>query len=343
MTHKFKALLLLLIVIVALPAASAASCKAPVEENPLPTTPSPSTTQPFATTSLPTTTAQTLPTTTEPAPTTTRIEPTATQPATTQPPVTTTTTPPATQTEIEPTTTPPPTTTYDPYSYYRGYLLEGYPEDIWPLFESVGVESCTLDVQYPAYNNFFDSYAIVYYVIYKSEGEKDDIVEYYLSLLAEREESGWYDAIGSIQGYGVSVRVDDGRSPADVYISVTPPDDPAMTSNPLLEDFPKELFPLYELNEIWAEVFNVNSNPPGGQQFAEIYFSHSGTRNGALEFYRDMFGDAEGYEEVTVDEWKGEQTTLRGFIYDYHFTIVVGVWGDGEIIQVRLMQPLDSD
>ncbi|MBN1376001.1 MAG: hypothetical protein JXA01_07590, partial [Dehalococcoidia bacterium] len=260
---------------------------------------------------------------------------------TTLPPAASTTAPPVTETEVEPATTAPhPTTTYDPYSYYRGYLLEGYPEDIWPLYESVGIESCTLDVQYPAYNNFFNDYTVNYSVVYKSEAERDDIVEYYLSLLPEPQESGWYDAIGILEGYEVSVRVDDGRSPADVYIAVTPPDNPPITSNPLLEDFPRELFPLYELNEIWAEIFNVNSNPPSGQQFAEFYFSHSGTRNEALEFYRDLFGDAEGYEEATVDEWKGEQTTLRGYMHDYHFTIVVGIWGDGQIIQVRLMQPL---
>jgi len=330
----------LFMVVIAALVAGAASCKASVEENPLPTTPSPSITPPVITTSALPTTTHPSPTTSEPAPTTTQTEPTTTQPVTTQPAVTATATPPTTQTEVEPTTTPPPTTTYDPYSHYRGYLLEGYPEDIWPLYESVGIESCSLDVQYPAYNNFHDSYAINYYVVYKSEAEKEDIVEYYLSLLAMPEQSDWYDAIGNLDGFGVSVRVDDNRSPADVYIDVSLSEDSSITSNPLLEDFPGDLFPLYELNEIWAEGFNVNSNPPSGQQFAEIYFSHSGTRNEALGFYRGLFGDAEGYEEVTVDEWKGEQTTLRGYMHDYYFTIVVGVWGNGEIIQVRLMQPL---
>jgi len=340
MSRFSKVYPLLFIAVIAALVAGATSCKASIEENPLPTTSSPSTIPPVTTTTALPATTKPLPATTEPAPTTTQAQPTTTQPAATPTPVTTTTTPPTTHAEVEPTTTLPPTTTYNPYGHYRGYLLEGYPEDIWPLYESVGIESCTLDVQYPAYNNFHNSYAINFYVIYKSETEKDDIVEYYLSLLPVPEESDWYDAIGSINGYGVSVRVDDSRSPADVYIDVSLPENSSMTSNPLLEDFPADLFPLYELNEIWAEAFNVNSNPPSGQQFAEVYYSHSGTRSQAMEFYRELFSGAQDYEEVTVDEWKGEQTTLRGFMHDYHFAIVVGVWGDGEIIQVRLMQPL---
>ncbi|ADJ25386.1 putative lipoprotein [Dehalogenimonas lykanthroporepellens BL-DC-9] len=248
------------------------------------------------------------------------------------------TTPSPTTSQPAPSTTPAPTT-QGPYSNYYGYLLTGYPEDIWPLYESAAIESCTLDVQYPAYNNGYNIYRNIYYVLYKTEAAKEDIAEYYNSLLAQKEESSYYDAIGVIDGYEVTVRVDDSISPATVYISVTLPRNHPMVSNPLLEDFPEDRFPLYELNTIWAETFNVNSNQPSGEQFSDVYFSHSGNRDEALEFYRDLFEGAEGYEEETVDSLNGKQTTLSGNMYDYEFSIVIGVWGYDDMIEIRLGQP----
>jgi hypothetical protein len=42
---------------------------------------------------------------------------------------------------------PPPV--YDPYAQYEGYLLQGYPEQMWPLYESKAISSCNLDVFSP--------------------------------------------------------------------------------------------------------------------------------------------------------------------------------------------------
>jgi hypothetical protein len=353
----------LLMVVMVLAVFNLAACTTSTENDP-PQTSDPATNNPPSETSPPQQTSS-HPTSTAPqtTPTVTRSQPATTHPSSTPPvtsitstqtpgttttapvttntaPVTTTTAPVTTTTQTEVTVTQPPATTKDPYSYYRGYLLEGYPEDIWPLYESVGIESCSLSVHYPAYNNIYSGYSNSYSVVYKSIANKADIVEHYLELLPFPQESSWYDAIGVIDGYTLSVRVDDGRSPADVYISVGLPDDSGMTSNPLMTGFPESQFPLYEVNETWAEIVVVNSNPPAGEQFSEIYFSHTGTASEALGFYRGLFAGAEGYKEVTVEEWQGEEVTLSGNIHGYNFQIAVGVWGNSEIIQVRLAEPL---
>ena len=339
----------LLMVVMVLAVFNLAACTTSTENDP-PQTGDPATNNPPSETSPPQqTTTQSAPSTTQATPTVTHSRPATTFPTSappvtsitsTQTPGTTTTAPVTTTTQAEVTVTSPPTTTHDPYSHYRGYLLEGYPEDIWPLYESVGIESCSLSVHYPAYNNLYSGYSNSYSVIYKSIADKADIAEYYLELLPFPEESSWYDAIGVIDGYTLSVRVDDGRSPADVYISVSLPDDSGMTSNPLMTGFSESQFPLYEVNETWAEIVVVNSNPPSGEQFSEIYFSHSGTASEALGFYRGLFAGAEGYKEVTVEEWQGEEVTLSGYMHGYNFQIVVGVWGNSEIIQIKLVQPL---
>lgn len=339
----------LLMVVMVLAVFNLAACTTSTENDP-PQTGDPATNNPPSETSPPQqTTTQSAPSTTQATPTVTHSRPATTFPTSappvtsitsTQTPGTTTTAPVTTTTQAEVTVTSPPTTTHDPYSHYRGYLLEGYPEDIWPLYESVGIESCSLSVHYPAYNNLYSGYSNSYSVVYKSIVDKADIVEHYLELLPFPQESSWYDAIGVIDGYTLSVRVDDGRSPADVYISVGLPDDSGMTYNPLMTGFPESQFPLYEVNEIWAEIVDVNSNPPTGEQFSEIYFSHTGTASEALGFYRGLFADTEGYKEVTVEEWQGEEVTLSGYMHGYNFQIVVGVWGNSEIIQLRLVQPL---
>ncbi len=306
-------------------------------------------------TTTPTTTKFT--TTTQPEPPVPTPEPTTTQliPTTTEPPFVTVTPtpPPATTTEPTVTPPPPPTTTQDIYSrLYHSYLLEGYPEDIWPLYESLAVDSCTLDIQTPAYNNMGE-HSNNYSVIYITDKEQAEIAEFYNSLLDEpTEPGGFYDAKGTIGGYEVGARWSDFSYHYSVYLYVSLPNSPPavdnpffdqwpVNNNPFLSDFPQDIFPLYELDLIWAETFTVNSNPPSGQIFATKMFAHSGTKAGALTFYRELLEGAEKYEERTTEEWEGESYRLTGSLQGHQFSVTVGVWGREDMISITILEYLE--
>jgi hypothetical protein len=228
-------------------------------------------------------------------------------------------------------------TTFNPYSYYHGYLLEGYPEDIWPLYGELAIDSCALDVQFPSYNQT-GHYVNSYKVVYITDKTKQEIAEYYTSLLQTKEDSEFYDAVGTINGYEVDARWDEWNDDYIVYLSVVLPDSIDLTSNPLHADFPEVLLNYYEIDELWWEYFVCTSNP-GGTVMASKMYSHSGTIGEALEFYRALYGDTQNYKETVTQESYGESTLLSGVIDDISFKITIGVWGKPEMINISYEKP----
>jgi len=97
-------------------------------------------------------------------------------------------------------------TTNDKYSNYHGYLLDGYPEDIWPVYGSLAIDRCALDIQFPAYNST-GSYVNSYKVVYVTDKTKQEIAEYYNSLLETTDDQSFYDASGTINGYELTAAV----------------------------------------------------------------------------------------------------------------------------------------
>lgn len=292
-----------------------------------------------------TTSSQTVTTTTTIPQTTSTLPASTTTPGTSTAP-TTTTAPPA-------TTTPPATTsTYDPYGSYVGFILDGYPEDVWPLYESEAVKRCALYVRFPARSSL-DRFDNNYSLIYVSEAPKEEIVEFYDSLLSTPgESSDYYDVLGEVSGYQVDVRVDEGTYYNEVYISVALPNTPPAAENPYFDewpvdynpyllDWPEEQFPLYELENLWMEYSNVNSNNDGEMCY-EKEFTHSGTYEEAIEFYRQLFNDVDDFEEKIEDyEW-GDVDPVRfsGSKYGYEFNITVGTFGDPKVISLVISEPL---
>ncbi|MDD5605072.1 MAG: hypothetical protein PHX29_04080 [Dehalococcoidales bacterium] len=296
-------------------------------------------TPPVFTTSLPG-----APTSSNPVTTTnslTTAGPTTQIPYTPKPTTTTTTAPTATPTStttLPPTSTttpPPPTTSIDPYMQsYHGYLLEGYPEDIWPVYGSLAIDLCSLDIQFPAYNNGRDGYYNNFSVIYVTDKTREEIQVYYRDLLQTAEESNFYDALGTIDGYEVSARWDDWSSDTIVYLSVLLPNNLGITENYLQTDFPEWLGDLYKPDETWQEHYACNSNPPNGSILSSKMFSYKGTSLEAIEHYRAMLKDAEDYTETVKAETQGDSTTLSCTVDGLRVKVTIGVWGKQEIIQV---------
>ncbi len=225
------------------------------------------------------------------------------------------------------------TTTKDPYSHYRGYLLDGYPEDMWPLYGKLAIDLCALDIQFPAYNNM-GYYVNSYSVVYVTDKTQQEIAEYYNSLLQTREESGFYDAIGTINGYEVTARWDFWSGENIVYLSVLLPNTLNITGNPFHADFPESLLNLYKINNMWMEYYVCTSNPPAGTIISSKLFSHTGTYEEAIEYYRALYSSMQDYEEIVTQEYNGPRTLLKGVVDDLNFSISIGVWGNPDMIQV---------
>ena len=226
------------------------------------------------------------------------------------------------------------TTTKDPYSHYRGYLLDGYPEDIWPLYGKLAIDLCSLDIQFPAYNNV-GHYVNSYNVIYVTDKTQPEIAEYYNSLLQTREESGFYDAVGTIGDYKVDARWDFWSGENIVYLSVLLPNTLNITGNPFHADFPESMLNLYQMENMWSELYVCTSNPPAGTVVSSKLFSHTGTYEEAIEYYRALYSDTQDYEETVTQEYNGPRTQLTGVIDDLTFSIIIGVWGKPDMIQVN--------
>jgi hypothetical protein len=225
------------------------------------------------------------------------------------------------------------TTTANPYSHFHGYLLEGYPEDIWPLYGELAIDSCALDIQFPSYNTT-GVYVNRYNVIYVTDKTQEEITEYYNSLLQTTEDSSFYDAVGTIGGYEVDARWDYWSGNNIVYLSVLLPNTLNITSNPFHADFPESLRNLYELGNMWAEDYTCNSNPPAGEIIASKLFSHTGSFEEALDYYRALYGDTQDYEETVTEKYEGQSIHLSGVIDDLSFTVIIGVWGKADMIQI---------
>ncbi|MFA5629011.1 MAG: hypothetical protein WC958_01935 [Dehalococcoidales bacterium] len=231
---------------------------------------------------------------------------------------------------ISPTTTT--TQTYDPYSHYHGYLLEGYPEDIWPLYGSLAIVSCAFMIQYPVYNNI-GYYQNRYSVIYVTDKSKAQIAEYYGSLLDTKEEHSFFDAVGTVKGYYVDAYWDDFMGYGEVYLTVSLPEGSGLTSNPFHTDFPEVMQNYYNPNEWWGEDHACMSNPPNGTLWYIKMFSFNGTNQEALAYYRALYGDAESYKETVTENYYGEETTISGYIGEVRFAITVG-WGAAGLINI---------
>jgi len=221
-------------------------------------------------------------------------------------------------------------------------ILDGYPEHIWPIYGCIVIESCDFQILDPVFNNK-GRYENSFSLIYATDKTEEEISAYYNSLLGEHGEPSEYsEAEGIIDGYGVYVWWYDYQVTLHVILPNSPPSTPdpffkswPVTSNHYLTNFPHDLMPMYELNQLWKEGYSVFLGPlPHGQTWATKLFTHSGTKAEALEFYRAIFKNAEDYEE-NVEEWYGATSlSLTGTISGTRFKVIIGWLDRDEMIEI---------
>ena len=287
---------------------SLASCQ-PGEETPTPSAP---TTQiPQTTTSNPTTTpaAPTTTTTTEPSaplvttssetpPTTTKTAtptsttPTTTPPTTTQLPTTTTTEPPI-------TSATPPTTTSTKWQL-NGYLLEGYPENIWPVYGSVAISHCVYQIDYVMLTSFPEH---TYRVSYITDKSYDDLFNYYSGLLKIAEPDEIFEINGTISGYKVQAKFKDiGDGYHEVLLGVELPIGVGTIPHPLLADFPEFLIDCYAIGDVILEYYLCDSEGPNGSTVGYKMYQSQRAPNELVDHYVQLFESAADYEQYYEDE-----------------------------------------
>ena len=124
-----------------------------------------------------------------------------------------------------------------------------------------------------------------------------------------------------------------------VYLSVLLPNTLNITSNPFHTDFPESLLNPYKLGDMWDEHYACTSNPPNGTIMASKMFSHTGSYEEAVNYYRELYGETQDYKETVVQEYSGPSTRMSGVIDDFKFKIIVGVWGKQDMISVSYERP----
>ncbi|MFA5629012.1 MAG: hypothetical protein WC958_01940 [Dehalococcoidales bacterium] len=222
-------------------------------------------------------------------------------------------------------TTSTTVTNDNPYANYHGYLLDGYPEGVVPLFGSLAIEHCTLKVQSPMYT-YTPYYETFYAVSYLTNKSKTDVIGYYESLLETQDEDAYFDLYGTLSGHLVTVNYRDEYGAQMVYLTVTLPQGTGLKSNPYHADFPEFLQDYFRYDIWWEEEYLCTSNY-GGTIIASKLFSYDGMHKDAVEYYRALYSGVQGYEEKVVDDFYGISTEISGIIDDVRFVITVDVWG----------------
>ncbi|MBF4482060.1 MAG: hypothetical protein QQM50_01095 [Dehalococcoides mccartyi] len=225
---------------------------------------------------------------------------------------------------------PPPV--YDPYAQYEGYLLQGYPEQMWPLYESKAISSCNLDVFFPGFN-MNPGYVCTYNVVYYSEKPKAEIVAYYAGLAGSLNPSSFYDVDTDINNYHFTARVVEEGSRNLIYLAADMPDN-FYTEHPLWGDFPSDVFPVFNLTQQRYHDVACRSNGDGELQYTNHY-NFSGGRQAAVEYYRARLQNMAEYAETTNSD--STCTTLSGVVRGFDFQVLI--YDDN--IAVFLEKPFD--
>ncbi len=123
-------------------------------------------------------------------------------------------------------------------------LLEGWPEDVVPLYESE-----LLDTVYFSVRNDPQRAAVegglrnIHHVVYQTSAEPAAVLEYYLGLMSEKSDADASDGYitGTIGTYPVEINTTEESSYNAVYVTVDLPTAEVTETNPFYSEYPAEL------------------------------------------------------------------------------------------------------
>lgn len=196
----------------------------------------------------------------------------------------------------------------------RSFLLEGYPEDIVPLFKSVKVSSSNFFVNNDPgkFDDYFGTPVNYYNVVFETEASPEEMLSYYRSLMSEVNSDPLNDETveGKIDKYKVSAS-HYGNDPANYgYLQVYLPPAELAKSNPYFKNYPG----IVEVDQLWVEhessfgYLNQNGGEIEYWQYFPLTEDQDG-RESLIKAYQDKYQDETDY---TYDD----KTGLMRFMKD---------------------------
>ena len=198
----------------------------------------------------------------------------------------------------------------------ESFLIEGYPLEEVPLYQSQKIESSKFFVnQDPnSFEDYFGKPVNYFNVVFETESKTADTLAYYQSLMSEVDSEGGSDSRvqGKIGRYKVSASQ---YSDADsIYLQVYLPQEEYQATNPYFQDYPK----IVELDPNWPEYESSYGllNQKGGEVEYWQYFPFTKDeeeQNQLIEQYQQKYQTAENFSfnpENNIMHWKYNEYTV---------------------------------
>lgn len=224
--------------------------------------------------------------------------------------------------KTEEASTKPPS----PYDNYEGYLLEGYPEDVVPLYESLAIDTCYYSVRNdPQWRAVEGGLRNFYHVVYLTDKTDKEVLEHYRGLMSDINPDVTSDTTieGMIDGYKVWINttVDDETT---VYMSVDLNQKTATENNPFYTDYPQGIASLEPKFKRFEHKYQVGSNGEGEIRYEEYYETPISAKK-FDEYCRDTFGAKDSFtaEGNGLYKWiEGDYRVTMAYAADHKRTYV---------------------
>lgn len=150
----------------------------------------------------------------------------------------------------EPTATPEapaaeaPAETPEAPAEWTVQLLEGWPEDVVPLYKSDLIDTAYYSVRDdPQWRAVEGGLRNIHHVVYHTAAPPAEVLEHYLGLMSEKSDDDASDGYieGTIGNYPVEINTTEESSYNAVYISVDLPKAEVTETNPFYADYPADL------------------------------------------------------------------------------------------------------
>ena len=207
-----------------------------------------------------------------------------------------------------PSATPPETAVEPPAEWAVG-LLEGFPEDVVPLYESDLIDTASYSVRNdPQWAAVEGGLRNIHHTVFHTAAEPAAVLDHYLALMATTTDADPSDGLveGTIGKYTVWVNTTVESDYTAVYLSVDLPRDEVTDVNPFFAEYPAELVEVPEefvfFEEKYYEYLYRPTDMAFWRQFDVADRDDDDVPDLSLEevyaYYQERYGDR---PEFTVD------------------------------------------
>ena len=179
-------------------------------------------------------------------------------------------------------------------------LLEGYPEDVLPLYESTGITGCGFT--YRDDPNFVIGKDL-FTVSYTSDVTLEEISEYYQSLLTYTDEYSEEDFLqGDIGDHHVLISINDAYDDdfRHVDMSIGLAEDEYVDENPFFADLPGDLVEISGMIRLQEASYLTSIYSADQIRYLTVYETDLSEED-FVAFYQENYGEIPGFAESRDD------------------------------------------